>query len=276
MTPNLWFELDPTLALRAIPTLPDAVRPVSMREQAIDTVLLRNLDVFCTTLFGERGLFLFCSTISWGSFDVAAVLPSGRIVFFENKSGVVSRDDAIKFARDINFVREAGPLYLAHRWQHHKDYWDYYRQTWRRMYAAFYLGLRCDSVPDDRDLCSEALQKIGIDLTEFDRRAASGERWIYAVQGKVTDRNRGHVGLWDYLKAHEQRLSTTDSVYALMATDCRETMVCEELRRAGVDIRNDVMLIEYRFFSSGTDYPTHLQQRHWRVPPHSRGRSGAT
>jgi hypothetical protein len=250
------WQIDDALRLKTVDALPPAAQPKRMREQALDTLMLRNADTICRALFGVSGAVLYYSTMCWGAFDVAYVLKDGRVACIENKGVRATAADFRKFVRDIKQVKADGPLYLASRWQHLKDYWDDYLIFSQRMMASFYLCTRCDTEPDSADLVEKACAMLGIPRSEFAARHDAAAQWLHRIRGRVTAKSRGHVGLYEYLKAERLQIRDGSIVPVVIAPGLCTAQVSNWT--GGNDARAGVraMLVDCSFYSEGRPYPS--------------------
>ncbi len=191
------WAIDLALQLKRIDALPSDALAVDPPEQSMDIVLLRNLDLLTTELLGGSGRFVFHSTDYWGPFDVGCVLGDGRIVAFENKSTSLDKRGFDKFCCDVVFIRDDPRKYLEHRFDHVRDGLDYYIETARRMFAAFFLGVRADTKRSATDLVSPGAERLKMNREQFLGNFGKGNGYL--------DEIRHHACFQDYLQRFTDR-----------------------------------------------------------------------
>lgn len=260
VTAHVTWRIDDHLRLEKIPSLPPTAAPLHRPEELIDTLLVRNLDHFCTAVFGVPGVFLFDSSQCWGHFDVGALLRDGRPVCIENKRGRPTAADMLKFARDVRFVSEHGLLYLMHRHQHHIARYHEYVETAMQTFAGSYLGIRTRTVPSSRDLMSEAAALLRISRSELERRAAAASQWLANVRRTHPEGNEPSQSMYDYVRLQEIQLRADSPVFVLLAAGAELTDLPTHIA-APTQRHDKAMLVSYRFFNDGVPYPTHLALR---------------
>ena len=243
------WSIDSSLQLHPVNEIPSAASPLHPPEQLIDTVLLRNLDCLCTSLIGQQAKFLFHSTEYWGPFDVGCVLADGRVAAFENKSKSVTKDGLVKFCRDIRIVNEDPDKYICHRFEHVIANLDDYIATAKRMFAGFFLGLRCDTEKSSRDMAADACEFLSVDREQFHADFCSGNSWLECI--------RSCSGLTDYLEGFAE-VSFDDIVPLFLVPDsCVQRVRSWIPEDAGEDAATAV-LATYQFYANDKSYPQWL------------------
>lgn len=163
----------------------DTFEAAPVPEQTVDTVLLRNLDAIPIALFGSPGRFVFHSAVYWGEFDVCCMLADRRLVAFENKGRPLTKRDFTKFCRDVRRIQAGGFDHVHMRFQHVTNQFSAYLTCAERMFAATFLGVRCDTQKDARSLSDEACAKLHISRADFLSRFRSRNGWLEKVQSQV-------------------------------------------------------------------------------------------
>jgi hypothetical protein len=258
---QLWiWELDDSLRLKPLDRLPTGVVACPMHERAIDTVLARNLDMVCAAMLGSPGAFLFNNSEYWKGIDLGCVLADGRLVCIENKRKRATPQDYRKFAADVRQVHgDGGLLYVAHRWQHHKENLAKYQDIELRMYAGFFLGMRCETVKDKRDVPAEAAALLGITLETLAQRHSVGETWLKRVDGEIKRKNKqGNVGLYDYLLEEKLPLRLAPLTPVLMAPDTSRERIKQLQSSIAERIGLEARLVDYHFYSLKQDWPSFI------------------
>lgn len=228
-----------------------------MPERAIDTIVLRNLDKFCRWMFGEPAHFLFNSMHYWGGFDVACILSSGRVVFIESKKKRASVADFRKFLIDIQKVRESGLLYLAHRWQHHMDNWQEYRDGSIDMFGSFFMKLRSETLSPRCDPAGRAARKLRVSRRELQRRHDASNDWLDCLKEKAWH-GSGYSGLYEFLKARNLQIREEDPLFVFLAPDTDPDQIASWRREIRSPAKKKAWLVNYRFWKNGEDYPQYI------------------
>lgn len=179
------WKLDDALGLVGHSTDVDGLEHVVTPEQTVDTVLLRNLDAIPNALLGSPGRFLFHSAIYWGAFDVCCILADRRLVAFENKGRPLTKRDFEKFCRDAGRIKTDGYDYVHKRYQHVLNDLPYYMKCAERMFAAAFLGIRCDVEKDARNLTDEACAALSIDKDLFLDRFHRRNGWLASLDASL-------------------------------------------------------------------------------------------
>jgi len=176
MHEHLW-RIDDALGL--VDALDTAnLEPAGIPEQTVDTVLLRNLETIPKALFGASGRFIFHSALYWGEFDVCASLSDRRLVAFENKGGRLTKRDVQKFRRDVQRILVGGYDHVQMRFKHVLNDLPGYTKCAERMFAAAFLGVRCDVVKDSRDLPDEVCSMLAVTKETFHERFHRRNDWL--------------------------------------------------------------------------------------------------
>ncbi|WDI42578.1 hypothetical protein [Bremerella sp. P1] len=176
-------SIDQALKLSRISELPSTAERMKCPEQLIDTVVLRNLSFITKHLFGKPSKFLFHSTEYWGPFDIGCVLKDGTFLCFENKGDSVQRTGFDKFIKDIETVGSDIKAHCMERFDHVLKNHAGYIETSKRMFASFFLRLRCDTQKWSRDLPSDAAELLRITNEEFLEQFRTGAEWLYRLNG---------------------------------------------------------------------------------------------
>ncbi|MGC1273347.1 MAG: hypothetical protein WBC44_06535 [Planctomycetaceae bacterium] len=181
MKPNL-FAVSPTLRLLPIDVLPTDARPVEPPEQLIDTVVLRNIDLFTKLLFGQRAAVLFHSTFYWGPADVGCVLADGQVVLIENKGRRPVRKEFERFRKDVSSWLPVVRKYVRYRYDEMCKEIRRNRVVAERMFAGYFLRKRIDTIKDSHDLVDEVCQALSLARPEFAERFRSENHWLETLQ----------------------------------------------------------------------------------------------
>jgi hypothetical protein len=177
-----YWSIDSALQIHPVDSVPTTASPLDRPEQLIDTVLLRNLASLSTIFLGRRAMFLFHSTEYWGPFDLGCILSDGSIGAFENKGRSVAKVGFDKFCRDIRTVKGDPDKYVRQRFDHMMTYIDEYVATAERMFAGFFLGVRCDTQSQSRDLTAEASQLLSVSREQFHSEFRKGNEWLEHIR----------------------------------------------------------------------------------------------
>lgn len=245
--PTAYWFIDSALRLQSVESLPADVSPLHRPEQLLDTILLRNLQSLSQTFLGNSANFLFHSTEYWGPFDIGCLLADGGLGAFETKSKSVDRHGFDKFCRDILTVSQVPNEYVRHRFQHVLTHLDEYIITAERMFAAFFLGVRCDTQPMRRDLIGDASGLLGVDretlLAEFRR----GNGWLEDL--------RGVTSLEQYAKQLVPGLALHHLAPVLMVPDGCVRRVEQWLLGVEPGKTASAILGSYQFFTAADSLP---------------------
>jgi hypothetical protein len=247
MCQHLW-AIDASLRLSKVPVIRGA-QPVVAPEQLIDTVLLRNLDVIPNAIFGLPGRFLFHSEQYWGPFDVCCALDDGAVIAFENKSKRPIRRDIEKFARDCQTMTTQRRDYIKHRFDHVISHLQEYRDEAVRMFAAFFLRIRCDTTNAKRDLVGEAASLLGLSRHEFFVLFDAGNTWLSDL--------RVDLSFEEHLGPTEKTLFS-NFIPVLLAPDTDLISVQDRCSANPAPAGIPARLVAYRFYCDQSPFPQWL------------------
>lgn len=233
-----------------VDALPRTAELVNRPEQLIDTIVLRNLELFSREWFGLDSRFLFHSTDYWGPFDIGCILSDGAAVAFENKSNSVARSALDKFWRDIATVSADVEGYYKRRFEHVVQYHSEYIRVAERMFAGFFLGKRCDTVPSSRDLSADAGALLGLSREQFIAQFKRGVGWLDAVGARNT--------LPAYLNEFATAAGFSRLVPILFVPENCLSRLAKWLASCPTTAAAPWWLASYQFFTNGAPYPQWL------------------
>ena len=249
------WKINDSLGLEAIDEqhLADHRKLVSP-EQSIDTILHRNLEILPAAIVGAPGHFLFHSSHYWGAFDVCCTLADRRLVAFENKARRLTKKDFDKFCRDVRTVKSEGREYVEKRYLHTLQYFSTYMTLAERMYAAFFLGIRCDTERDSRDLTSEACALLAIDKDQFLTRFQSRNQWL--------DLLRSSPAMDDYLSVFSGGINFQAFTPVLLTPDIDIHIIHDWCKNITSPTGVTAHLATYDFAVRDLSYPESLSVRY--------------
>lgn len=248
LTMKTW-SIDSSLHITPVPALPEGTDLLECPEQLIDTLVLRNLTRLTTEFFGQNSKFLFHSTEYWGPFDIGCILGDGTLVCFENKAKSLNRTGFQKFLDDIQTVSSDALEYVTHRFEHltknHRDY----NATAIRMFAAFFMRVRCDTVKKSRDLVGEAADLLGVSQHEFEVQFELCNDWLTSTKSTPT--------LSDYIPNHVAEIGARPILPVLLITTTCKNRVSAWIADTP-DTPSNALLATYQFHSDNGQYPTYI------------------
>lgn len=252
---EFYWTIDESLGLSEVAAIALADHTTLIApEQTIDTLLLRNLDVIPQVLFGSPAKFLFHSAIYWGEFDVGCALADGRFVAFENKGRRLTKADFRKFLRDTQKLAVTAG-YAEMRYRHVIADWSGYSAISQRMFAASFLGIRCDIEKNRRDLIEEACQTLGVEEGEFQQRFAARNQWHDVLNAEPT----WHSYLGNLADVVDSRLLLP----ILLAPNSDMTQIERWCREIGSTLGIRARLATYRLGTRSSPQPHSLTIRDW-------------
>lgn len=223
-------------------------------EQTMDVILLRNMDIIPTALFGSPGRFLFHSALYWGEFDICCALADRRLVAFENKGRRLTKRDFDKFCRDVRRINADRGAYIQMRYQHVLDGFQGYMTAAERMFAAVFLGIRSDVVRDNRDLITEACDALSISREQFHERFNFRNNWLAALGSRPT--------LDDYLSEFAKGIDWQAFCPILLVPDGDISRIREWCLALGNPMGMTAHLAIYRFRTCNPPFPESLSVRY--------------
>lgn len=216
-------------------------------EQSIDTILHRNSSILSQYLFQQNSKFIYHSADYWGEFDVCLQLENRDFLAIEDKGRKLSKKDFQKFIRDITVLRERGLAYIQMRYEHVLKYYQRYLVLAERMFAAFFLGVRCDIEKNLRNLTDEACNRLEITPEVFQQRLRDLNQWLISLAQKP-DFN-------DYTQHLESTPFRFHPILLVPEVNLAsvQTWIGELAQPLGIQAR----IVTYRFYSQH-DYPQYL------------------
>ncbi len=249
MSTTFW-TIDLALQLHPAPEIPPSAVSVDRPEQLIDTIILRNLNTITNSWFGLSSKVLFHSTDFWGPFDIGCILADGVIVAFENKSKSVNKAALEKFYRDIVTVSSGIEKYCEERFKHVARFWKDYLFVAERMFAGFYLGLRCDREKNSRDLTAEAIAMLSTTREAFLADFRRGNTWLDSMGPSLS--------LPAYLGEFASTLRYERLRPVLLVPSNCVRRIQAWLPTVQSSNTTSALFASYRFFADGTKHPQWL------------------
>lgn len=236
------WRIDEALLATEVDSIPNGVVPTAIKEQFIDTLMLRNADQIIGSLIGQPVTFLFHSHDYWGELDLCFVAQDGTALLIENKSGRPSGASRKKFRDDVESITSALANNLQHRFTHVIKYLDRYHALAKRAFAACFLGVRCDVEKESRDLWTEAASQLGISSEELEARFQRGNKWL--------DRLRATDTFPAYLKAQGIQTLRNEALPILTATRLTQADLPKWSNESSDRLNRQALALEFQVFGT--------------------------